>query len=160
MLCGARALRDYGRKDENIKEISTLLCAKELEAAEAVKHLKAEQESLKGKCAALRQKLLSVQAGEVPVEDGIAAVFDPDLEGSGPRELMNLLLDRGATVCAVFAGTDEDGYRYVIGSRTKDVRPLSRVLNEAFSGRGGGKPGMVQGTLCGCEEEIRGKLLL
>lgn len=98
--------------------------------------------------------------GEVPVEDGIAAVFDPDLEGSGPRELMNLLLDRGATVCAIFAGTDEDGYRYVIGSRTKDVRPLSRVLNEAFSGRGGGKPGMVQGTLCGCEEEIRGKLLL
>ena len=160
MLCGARALRDYGRKDENIKEISTLLCAKELEAAEAVKHLKAEQESLKGKCAALRQKLLSVQAGEVPVEDGIAAVFDPDLEGSGPRELMNLLLDRGATVCAIFAGTDEDGYRYVIGSRTKDVRPLSRELNEAFSGRGGGKPGMVQGTLCGCEEEIRGKLLL
>ena len=27
MLCGARALRDYGRKDENIKEISTLSIA-------------------------------------------------------------------------------------------------------------------------------------
>lgn len=160
MLCGARALRDYGRKDENVKEISALLCAKELEVAEAVKHVKAEQEALKGKCAALRQKLLTVRAQEIPVGDGIVAVFDPELDGDGPREFMNLILDRGATACAVFAGTDEKGYRYVIGSRTEDVRPLGRELNEAFSGRGGGKPGMVQGTLCGREEEIRGKLLL
>lgn len=158
MLCGARALRDYGKKDENVKEISALLCARELEVAEAVRHLKEEQETLKGKCVALRQKLLSVRAQEIPVGDGMVAVFDPELDGSGPRELMNLILDRGAKACAVFAGTDEGGYRYVIGSRTEDVRPLCRELNEAFSGRGGGKPGMVQGTLCGRGEEIRGKL--
>ena len=47
----------------------------------------------------------------------------------------------------MFAGTDVTGYRYVIGSRTEDVRPVSRMLNEKFQGRGGGKPEMVQGSL-------------
>ena len=155
MLCGRRALRDYDAKDENVKEISALLCAKELETAEAVRHLKEEQESLKGKYHSLKQKLLQYRAQEIPVEEGgKTAVFACDLTGNEPRELMNLLLDKGAKICGVFVGTDDEGYRYVIGSRTEDVRPIGKVMNEAFEGRGGGKPVMVQGTLCGKKEEM------
>lgn len=155
MLCGARALRDYDKKNENVKDISSLLCAKELEVAEAVKHLKKEQESLKGKNVSLQQKLLGFRAREINVEEEVTAVFDSELSGNAPREFMNLVLDRGAKVCAVFAGTDEVGYRYVIGSRSEDVRPISKKLNEAFAGKGGGKPEMVQGTLHGIETEIK-----
>ncbi len=155
MLCGRRALRDYDAKDENVKEISALLCAKELETAEAVRHLKEEQESLKGKYHSLKQKLLQYRAQEIPVDEGgKIAVFACDLTGNEPRELMNLLLDKGAKICGVFVGTDDEGYRYVIGSRTEDVRPIGKVMNEAFEGRGGGKPVMVQGTLCGKKEEM------
>lgn len=155
MLCGRRALRDYDAKDENVKEISALLCAKELETAEVVRHLKEEQESLKGKYHSLKQKLLQYRAQEIPVEEGgKTAVFACDLTGNEPRELMNLLLDKGAKICGVFVGTDDEGYRYVIGSRTEDVRPIGKVMNEAFEGRGGGKPVMVQGTLCGKKEEM------
>ena len=155
MLCGRRALRDYEKKDEGTKAISALLCAREYEVAEAVEHLKEEQASLKGKFAALQQKLLSFQANEIQIEEKITVVFDPSLEGNLPREMMNLLLDRGAKVCAVFAGTDEKGYRYVIGSRSEDMRPLSKKLNAAFEGRGGGKPEMVQGSMKGTEASIR-----
>ena len=155
MLCGRRALRDYDAKDENVKESSALLCAKELETAEAVRHLKEEQESLKGKYHSLKQKLLQYRAQEIPVDEGgKIAVFACDLTGNEPRELMNLLLDKGAKICGVFAGTDDEGYRYVIGSRSEDVRPIGKVMNEAFEGRGGGKPVMVQGTLCGKKEEM------
>lgn len=154
MLCGARALRDYDKKDENVKDISSLLCAKELEVSEAVKHLKKEQESLKGKNVSLQQKLLSFQVQEIKMEEEVTAVFDSELSGNAPREFMNLILDKGAKICAVFAGTDESGYRYVIG-RNEDVRPISKKLNEAFAGRGGGKPEMVQGTLKGKEVQIR-----
>ena len=69
--------------------------------------------------------------------------------------MMNQLLDKGAVICAVFAGTDEEGYRYVIGSRSEDVRSISKTLNSTLEGRGGGKPEMVQGTLHGKEEELR-----
>lgn len=156
MLCGRRALRDYDAKDENVKEISALLCAKELETAEAVRHLKQEQESLKGAYSSQRQKLLTYRAQEIPVEEGgKTAVFACDLAGNEPRELMNLLLEKGAEICGVFAGTDEEGYRYVIGSRTEDVRPIGKMMNDAFEGRGGGKPVMVQGTLRGKKEEMK-----
>ncbi len=53
---------------------------------------------------------------EIPVEEKIVTVFDSALSGNLPREMMNRLLDKGAVICAVFAGTDTDGYRYVIGS--------------------------------------------
>lgn len=159
MLAGFRALKDYSIKDENTKTVSALLCVKEYETAEAVSHLKEEMASLKGKNASLQQKLLGYRAAEIPLGEGVTAVFDPELSGNEPRELMNLLLERGATCCAVFAGTDQSGYRYVIGSRKEDVRPYSKLLNEAFNGRGGGKPEMVQGSLTGTEEAIRAKLL-
>ena len=98
---------------------------------------------------------MKYQAQEIEITEGVVTVFDSELSGKAPRELMNQLLNRGALVSAVFAGNDEDGYRYVIGSRTEDVRPISKRLNEAFSGRGGGKPEMVQGSLSGKAEEIK-----
>lgn len=157
MLCGYRALKDYGEKDESAKKISALLCAKEKEIAGAVEHLKEEQGRLKGKVMSLEQKMVGYKAREVKIEGEVVAVFDDELSGNAPRELMNQVLLRGAKVCAVFAGTDESGYRYVIGSGNKetDVRPLCKKLNESFEGRGGGKAEMVQGSLTGREEEIR-----
>lgn len=155
MLCGFRALRDYDKKDANGKEISALLCAKEMETAQAVQHLKDEAAQQKSKIATLQQKMMVYRANEIEIEEEITVVFDSDLAGNGPRELMNLLLDKGAKVSAVFAGTNENSYRYVIGSRECDVRPLSKKINSLFNGRGGGKSEMVQGSLSGSEEAIR-----
>lgn len=155
MLCGFRAFRDYDKKDANGKEISRLLCAKELEIAEAVEHLKEEQGSLKGKVASMQQRMMQYRAAEITVDQEMTLVFDSELTGNGPRELMNLLLEKGARICTVFAGDDQNGYRYVMGSQTEDVRPIAKKMNDAFAGRGGGKPAMVQGTVNASEEEIR-----
>ncbi|MCI9248371.1 MAG: hypothetical protein HFG99_04345 [Dorea sp.] len=155
MLCGYRALKDYAEKEENVKKISALLCAKEEETADAVSHLKEESGKLKGRITSLEQKMIRYKAQEIEIGNGVVSVFDSEISGNSPRELMNQVLLRGASVCAVFAGTDEAGYRYVIGSRERDVRPLCRELNASFEGRGGGKPEMVQGSLKGNREEIR-----
>ncbi len=155
MLCGRRALSDYQEKAASAKEISGMLCAKESEISEAVARLKEEQGESKGKVVELSRKLLDYQAMAIPISEDVTAVFDDTLTGNDPRELMNRLLERGAKICAVFAGSDADGYRYVIGSKTEDVRDLGKQLNEAFSGRGGGKPQMIQGSLKGTENEIR-----
>ena len=65
------------------------------------------------------------------------------------------MLERGASVCGVFGGNDQDGYRYVIGSKSEDVRPINQKLREQFGARGGGKPEMVQGSLTGTAEDIK-----
>ena len=64
-------------------------------------------------------------------------------------------LDHGKRLCAVFGGDEERGFRYVIGSRILDMRPLAKELNETFHGRGGGKSEMVQGSVQGNESEMR-----
>ena len=74
-------------------------------------------------------------AKEIPVDVPIVTVFDADLSGNEPRELMNQILERGAKIVAVFAGNDADGYRYVIGSRETDVRPMSKNLNTSLPGK-------------------------
>lgn len=158
MLSGRRALRDYAIKQENAKAIGSMLCEKENEIAKTVEKLKDEQIVLRGKVMELEQKLLKYKAHEVDITDDVVCVFDADLSGNGPREMMNILLERGAKVCAVFAGNDNDGYRYVIGSRSEDVRPICKLLNGQFSGRGGGKPEMVQGSLKGAKAEIEAAL--
>ncbi len=155
MLCGARALKKVQELDDNTKAISQILSAKEEDVAESVDHLQNEYTALKGDMVGLRRQLMTYQAEEIPIAEGVTAIFDGNLEKDAPRELMNRLLERGAKICAVFAGNDENGYRYVIGSKSEDVRPLGKQLNEALNGRGGGKPEMVQGSLKGSEAEIR-----
>lgn len=155
MLCGFRALEDYNEKLGSVREISVLLSAREYEISEEVQRLKEELALKKSKIAELQQKILSYKVQEIPENEPLMMLFEAELSGNAPRELMNLLLEKGTEIVAVFAGNDAEGYRYVIGSRKRDVRPFAKALNATFSGRGGGKPEMVQGSLNGREEEIR-----
>ncbi|MBA4700977.1 MAG: hypothetical protein H2212_16260 [Ruminococcus sp.] len=155
MLCGFRALEDYGKKEGHVKNISVLLCAKEEEVSDAAKRLKEENAQLKVKLAEIQKKLLEYKAKEVPKEEAFVCLFEDNLDGDSPRLLMNQVLVQDKTGCAVFWKTGESDFRYVIGSKTIDVRPLAKELNERFEGRGGGKPEMVQGSLQGQEDEIR-----
>lgn len=160
MLCGFRALADYEEKSESVKTVSVMLSAKEKEIAGEVSRLKEEAESQKTKIAELQREILTYKVKELEDNQEIAIVFEPELTGSAPRELMNLILAKGTTVAFVFSGNSLEGYRYVIGSRTQDTRIYAKALNEKFQGRGGGKPEMVQGSLCGNEMEIREEIML
>lgn len=154
MLCGFRALEDYHRKEKSVRDISVLLSAKEDEVADEVKRLLQELSQKKESILALQQKVLEARAEKIPATESIVCLFERELDGQAPRELMNLVLKRGNRLCAVFAGNDEAGYRYVIGSKTVDVRELGKKLNAAFGGRGGGKPEMIQGSVTGKAVEI------
>ncbi|MGC4020422.1 MAG: alanine--tRNA ligase-related protein [Muricomes sp.] len=155
MLCGFRALADYGEKEYHVKNISSQLCAKEDEVSEAVTRLKEECVQLKMKLAQAQEKLLEYKAKEIPADEDFVCLFEKDLEGDSPRLLVNQVLAQGREGCAVFWNIGEAGFRYVIGSKSMDVRPLVKALNEQFDGRGGGKPEMVQGSLKGQETDIR-----
>lgn len=154
MVCGFRALTDYRAKEESVKSIMFSLASKEEWIADAVERLKEENTSLKGKLAEAQHQKLIGRVQAIPEGTERICLFEAELAGNGARELMNLALDREAGCCGVFVGNAADGYRYVIGSRTSDVRPIGKMLNEKFEGRGGGKPEMVQGSLAGTAEEI------
>lgn len=174
MLCGVRALADYASKQRQAKAVGAMLCAKENETAEAVEHLKNECADLKYALGEKEKMLVRCMADLVPDGEEAVCLFPDEMEGDSMRMLMNQVLEEGHVLCAVFCKSGEPkdsdpgksgeepgraAYRYVIGSRTMDMRSMVRELNSAFEGRGGGKPEMVQGTARGREEELKAWIL-
>ena len=153
MLCGFRALEDYYQKEKNNREIAVMLSAKEYETAVEVERLQEELAMKKAKIAELEQKFLEQKVETLDISGEIVCLFE-ETDPVMTREMVNLLLKKGAKMAAVFSGNEREGYRYVLGSRSLDVRKNGKLLNEAFHGRGGGKPEMVQGTVQGKREEI------
>lgn len=153
MLCGFRALEDYYQKEKNNREIAVMLSAKEYETAVEVERLQEELAMKKAKIAELERKFLEQKVETLDVSGEIVCLFE-ETDPVMTREMVNLLLKKGAKMAAVFSGNEREGYRYVLGSRSLDVRKNGKLLNEAFHGRGGGKPEMVQGTVQGKREEI------
>jgi len=158
MLAGFRALEDYETKSENVKRISVLLSAKEFEVADEVEKMKEELAAKRAKIQELQRVILNQKVEAMESDQEAIVMFEAELEGNGPRELVNLLLAKGTKTAAVFAGT-ENNFRYVIGSKCVDTRIIAKVLNEKFHGRGGGKPDMVQGSVMGEENSVREEVL-
>ena len=155
MLCGFSAIDDYEAKSESVKSISVMLSAKEEEIVGEVAKLKEDIAIQKGKVAEMQRKILQYKVNELPEKESLIVLFETELVGDAPRELVNLLLAKGTEVGVVFAETGVNQYRYVIGSKSMDVRPFAKMLNEKFVGRGGGKPEMVQGSVNGEVDAIK-----
>lgn len=154
-LCGMDAMEDYRRRQESAAAISGLLSAKRDQIAPAVERLLREQERLKERVARVSMELVRLRAESVPYREGNICVFDTVLDEVALRELVNLLMERCSGVAAAFSGSDEEGYRYIIGSRSVDLRARARELNEGICGRGGGSKTMIQGRASGPAESIQ-----
>ena len=155
MLCGIRALLDYEKKQQEAGKISAMLCAKENEIAGAVSHLREECSALKYELGEKEKKIVLMKAQNIPDDAAVVCEFVEEGNMDSMRLLMNSVLEKDRVLCAVFGGNDEDGYRYVIGSRKADVRALAKEFNAAFDGKGGGRPEMVQGTANGKSSAMR-----
>ena len=86
--------------------------------------------------------------------DSEVCIFEDYMDMGLAREFMNLMLDKGVKICAVFCRKDEEEYRYVIGSKDKNMQELGKYLYQSFNGKGGGKPDMIQGTIQGKRQDI------
>ena len=155
LCCGMLALKDYRVKQENIAAISQTLSAKRHETAGAVSRLMAEQQRGKERIAALSMELARLKAERCPATEGNLCVFDNVLDEVALRELVNLLMEKCGGIAAAFSGSDEAGYRYIMGSRHVDLRRCAKEINRLIDGRGGGKPQMIQGSAAASAGKIR-----
>ena len=70
------------------------------------------------------------------------------------KRAFSMLKEKYSGLCACFAGNEEEGYSFYIGGRDADARIPGKALLEKFSGRGGGKADMFQGSVKASEREI------
>ena len=154
IVCGMRALMDYQQKQESVGKVSAALSAKPEKIAEAVEHLQEQQAKLREQLNHIQAMYLQEKLDKIHTEDQCVCIFEEALDSIAMRNFVNGAMDRCDGVCGAFIGSDKSGYHYILGSKELDVREISKQLNVKFSGKGGGKPQMVQGSLNGTQKEI------
>ena len=155
IVCGMRALKDYGKKQESVGKISAALSAKADKVADAVAHLQEQQQKLREQLNKVQTLYLQEKLEKISAEDSVVCIFEDSIDSIAMRNFVNDAMEKCEGICGAFMGNDAQGYHYILGSKTKDVREISKKLNECFHGKGGGKPQMVQGSLVASQKEIR-----
>lgn len=145
VVCGMDAVDHYRAAWQSVTGVSQLLSAKRGEIAGAVSRVLGEQQRMKERCDALSAALIARIASDCAPTEGNLVLFDELLDEIAQRELVNLLAEKCGGFAAVFCGSDAEGWRYIIGSRTRDLRAAARRINAAIDGRGGGRPEMITG---------------
>ena len=154
IVCGLRALKDYQQKQESVGKVSAALSAKPDKIAEAVVHLQEQQAKLREQLNRIQAMYLENKLEKIQPNEKVVCIFEESLDSIAMRNFVNGAMERCDGVCGAFIGNDECGYHYILGSKTVDVREISKQLNQKFNGKGGGKPQMVQGSLNGRADEI------
>lgn len=155
MVSGMRALEDYRQKQHSVTEVSVELSARPERIGEAVRHQKEQMQKQREHLNQLQTVYLEGKLAEITDEVQNVCIFLEEFDMIAVRNFVNSAMERCSGVCAAFVGSERDGYHYILGSRTADMRAFSKKLNAAFAGKGGGRPEMVQGSLNGPQEEIR-----
>ena len=155
MACGGHALQILNDAYRQNQLVSQAFSVPMSETGEGAKRMNEQLAALKFQITGLQREKLAALA-ESYRGRGDVLCFVPELDGGLLRELG----DRIASLCggraAVFAGSDGEGYSYCLVSLSGDLRPLGKQLNAALNGRGGGKPGSIQGRCSADRVDIEG----
>lgn len=156
ILCGERNLLDSREKLLQNKLVSNILSSKQTETSDFVQKLKDENARLSFELTGTKKELLRLKASAVGKEKRIVDFIDAD--GESLREYADLIAEKAEEFAAVFSSSNEK--RFVIISKTGfDVSSLCKEMNMKFQARGGGRNGIVQGSVVVEEDVIRDFLL-
>lgn len=154
MISGKRVLDYLTMTDGQNHGVSVLLSAKPEETALAVKRLQEENFRLKGRVMDLEEKWFDGEARKWE-KKGDVLLIQEEMEPDSIRRLADAVMHTCGGRCAVFSGSEENGYKYAIGQENGDLREFTKQMNAALNGRGGGKPFFVQGSVKAKEKEIQ-----
>ena len=121
MLCGSWALTDYRRRYTAVASMAAAMSVKQEEVTVGFDRLRAEVEEKKQTISALRAKLEEHTVAAITPTEGSLCLFDEGLEAMEMRRLLNRAVEKCGRLCGVFSGSDEVGYRYVIGRGTSPL---------------------------------------
>ena len=154
MTAGKRALVDYRRRYENIKKISGMLSTPQSDVAVTLEGYISDCEEMKAALKSARLKIGELYAMTVEPTEGNLVILLPDLTIPELIAFSNIANKRVGKITVALSGSDGD-YKYVISSSSVDLRTLSKDINAALCGRGGGRAEMLQGSFATTLDEIK-----
>ena len=156
LVAGERALADYRARCREAETVSALLSLPQEKIADGVTRALAASDALAESNASLRRRVAELLAADLIPTEGNRVFFlsgaedHPDVA----RHLANQAVKTTGGMVAVLYGESERGYRYLLASERVDLRAALPEINRALGGRGGGKPGMAEGTFSAQRAEI------
>ena len=152
LLSGKRAHRYLSECWAQDVRIAQALSVKPNASFAGVERVLAELSALKQRCAKLEESVFAQTAAQYEGK-GDVLLFEDEMSGDSLRKLCDAVTNHCGGRCAVFAGAD-GAYKYAIGHVGGDLRELTKKMNAELSGRGGGKPNFVQGSVAAARGAI------
>ncbi len=153
LKCGCRALADYNEKYRNVREIGAVLSAKQHETADAVIKLCDQLAAENRKNGTLKKRLIEI----VVASTDDTAVFQDGLDMKELQLLADGLHRKTGRIHAVFTPSGGNTAFAVCGDST-ELDQWFADFKDRFPVRGGGRGGMVQGTVQIGSELLKQKL--
>ena len=156
ILCGARALADYNKKQDSVTAVSVTLSAKQDLIGDAVLKLKEDMMRQQERINNLQAQLLSFRVSTLPSpkESEHAILFVDKMDTIAIRNTVNELVEKYEGFCGVFSGDEENGYSFIVGSKNKDCKELAQIFRTKFGAKCGGNTPMIQGSVNASAEHI------
>ncbi|MBQ3276506.1 MAG: alanyl-tRNA editing protein [Oscillospiraceae bacterium] len=155
MTAGRGAWENAFAMGESADALSRLFSAPKDALPAAAERVLSELENARQATAAMERRYTALLAESAHDTAGDLCFFLPgEMSAAAARELAEAGKKKCGGICAVFAGDDETGWRYVMASESVDLRAKAKELNAALSGRGGGSSAMIQGGASAPRAEI------
>ncbi len=146
VACGQRAYDAVSAICADAEAAGRLLSAPAGSLTPAVENRQNGETALKQRIAALQNALADAYV-KAAVPGQPAVLWAEGADGDGLRRIaMAVCADTNQVACALAPGGQGTSYA-LAAPEGIDARALGKALNEAFAGRGGGKPAFCQGSL-------------
>lgn len=151
LLCGKRAYEFLSMNYTENKAVAVKLSASEDKTSAYVEKLMEDHLSVKAEMEMQNEELLKKWAGAFNKEEKILVIEDWLSPVMG-RKLADLAADRCLMIAVFSAG--KGGYNYSLIERGGDISGFVKEMNNALSGRGGGRDGFAQGSVKADRKQI------
>ena len=138
---------------EALSDISHMLSLPRLDTPDGVRKLLSDYESKKSDLKAARERYFEREAELVTPTDGNLVLAFNDATQDDLRTLANAAISKIGGILVLLSGSD-GAYRFVLASRSVDLRTEVKKITAALGGGGGGSSIMAQGTLAATLTEI------
>ena len=151
LKAGKRALADYNEKYSNVRKISSALAVAQKDAAVGVGRLLNTLGEQKAKITELKLEKIKNLAVSLKPKSPITAIFEDNLTVRDLQVFADSLHKIHGGIRGVFSET-ENGFAFAICG--DGLEKFFGSFKAAFSVKGGGRNGMVQGTVVAERKEI------
>lgn len=145
MVAGYKALDDYNFRLCEERKISAILSVPQGELAKGVEEQSLLLESARATIKSMLLNFARAEADALCATDGNVVKYFPDMNMDALREFSKCATSKVGGILVALCGRDGD-YKYVISSARVNLSEITKDMNGALVGKGGGRAEMLQGS--------------